>query len=79
MGNRRQSGAAQTALLVVAFNLEALELFDKSGALHIQKPGSAHLVAAGFVAASYVTLTFYDYFSLRAVGRREYAPSLRPD
>src|SRR5476649_735948 len=29
------------------------------------------LIAAGFVAASYVTLTFYDYFSLRAVGRRD--------
>jgi uncharacterized membrane protein YbhN (UPF0104 family) len=29
------------------------------------------LVAGAFVAASYVTLTFYDYFSLRTIGRRD--------
>src|SRR6201999_2108957 len=27
--------------------------------------------AGGFVAASYVTLTFYDFFSLRTIGRRD--------
>jgi glycosyltransferase 2 family protein len=29
------------------------------------------LVAGGFVAAGYVTLTFYDFFSLRTIGRKE--------
>jgi glycosyltransferase 2 family protein len=29
------------------------------------------LSASGFVAAGYVMLTFYDYFSLRTIGRRE--------
>jgi uncharacterized membrane protein YbhN (UPF0104 family) len=29
------------------------------------------LIAGGFVAAGYLTLTFYDLFALRAIGRRE--------
>ena len=29
------------------------------------------LVAGGFVAIGYVTLTFYDFFSLRTIGRKE--------
>jgi uncharacterized membrane protein YbhN (UPF0104 family) len=29
------------------------------------------LIAGGFVAAGYVTLTFYDFFSLRTIGRSE--------
>src|SRR5499433_2543935 len=28
-------------------------------------------IAAGFVAAAYVTLTFYDLFALRTIGRKE--------
>ncbi len=31
-------------------------------------PMQTILIAAGFVAASYVTLTFYDFFSLRTIG-----------
>ena len=34
-------------------------------------PIQTMLTAAGFVAAGYVTLTFYDFFSLRTIGRRE--------
>jgi glycosyltransferase 2 family protein len=29
------------------------------------------LIAGGFVAVGYVTLTFYDFFSLRTIGRKE--------
>ena len=29
------------------------------------------LIAGGFVAAGYVTLTFYDFFSLRTIGRHD--------
>ena len=33
---------------------------------------SSHMIAAGVcVAAAYVTLTFYDWFALRTIGRRE--------
>src|SRR5882724_439997 len=28
-------------------------------------------IAGGFVAVGYVTLTFYDFFSLRTIGRKE--------
>jgi uncharacterized membrane protein YbhN (UPF0104 family) len=31
--------------------------------------GRTVLIAGGFVAAGYVTLTFYDYFSLHTIGR----------
>jgi hypothetical protein len=33
-------------------------------------PGARHWRWRTFVAASYVTLTFYDFFSLRTIGRR---------
>jgi uncharacterized membrane protein YbhN (UPF0104 family) len=33
------------------------------------KPARAIVIAGGFVAAGYVTLTFYDYFALRTIGR----------
>jgi glycosyltransferase 2 family protein len=33
------------------------------------KPDRAIVVAGGFVAAGYVTLTFYDFFALRTIGR----------
>jgi hypothetical protein len=28
------------------------------------------LIASGFVATGYITLTFYDVFALRAIGQR---------
>ncbi len=34
-------------------------------------PPQAILSAVPFVAAGYITLTFYDYFALRTIGRRE--------
>src|SRR5262245_18826052 len=39
-------------------------------ALRAQSQGTI-LVAGCFVAAGYVTLTFYDFFALRTIGRRE--------
>jgi uncharacterized membrane protein YbhN (UPF0104 family) len=34
-------------------------------------PLAAILISACFVAISYVTLTFYDFFSLRTIGRND--------
>jgi uncharacterized membrane protein YbhN (UPF0104 family) len=50
--------------------LRDIEIDKVVVALRLTSPHQIFL-AAGFVAASYVTLTFYDYFSLRAIGRRD--------
>jgi len=64
-------------LVIVAFALTTLfhllrdiEIDKVVVALRLTSPYQI-LIAGGFVAASYVTLTFYDYFSLRTIGRRE--------
>jgi uncharacterized membrane protein YbhN (UPF0104 family) len=44
---------------------------DKVVAAIMSTPPQAILSASAFVAAGYVTLTFYDYFALRTIGRRE--------
>jgi uncharacterized membrane protein YbhN (UPF0104 family) len=68
---------AAIGLVIVSFAL--LTLFHLLRDIEIDKVvvalrlTSLHQIflAAGFVAASYVTLTFYDHFSLRAIGRRD--------
>jgi uncharacterized membrane protein YbhN (UPF0104 family) len=64
-------------LVIVAFALTTLfrllreiEIDKVIVALRLTSPYQI-LVAGGFVAASYVTLTFYDYFSLHTIGRRD--------
>jgi uncharacterized membrane protein YbhN (UPF0104 family) len=58
---------AVVVLYRILHNIEVHEVFD---ALHATK--FHHILAAGaFVAAGYFTLTFYDWFALRAVGRRD--------
>jgi glycosyltransferase 2 family protein len=64
-------------LVIVAFALTTLfrllrdiDIDKVVVALRLTSPHQI-LVAGGFVAASYVTLTFYDYFSLRTIGRRD--------
>jgi uncharacterized membrane protein YbhN (UPF0104 family) len=42
---------------------------DKVGAAILATPTHAVLSACLFVAAGYVTITFYDYFALRTIGR----------
>ena len=78
---RRKNGwhklGAAVGLVIVAFALLTLfrllrdiEIEKVVTALRLTSPTQI-LVAGGFVAASYVTLTFYDYFSLRTIGRRD--------
>lgn len=43
--------------------------FDKVVAAMLATPPQAVLSACLFVAAGYVTITFYDYFALRTIGR----------
>ena len=64
-------------LVIVAFAiftlfnlLRDIEIERVVVALRMTSPHQI-LMAGGFVAASYVTLTFYDYFSLRTIGRRD--------
>ena len=56
------------ALLTLFRLLRDIEVDKVVTALRLTSPQQM-LAAAGFVAASYVTLTFYDWFSLRTVGR----------
>jgi uncharacterized membrane protein YbhN (UPF0104 family) len=58
------------ALLTLLYLLRDIEIEKVFVALRLTSPYQIFL-AAGFVAASYVTLTFYDYFSLRTIGRRD--------
>jgi uncharacterized membrane protein YbhN (UPF0104 family) len=64
-------------LVIVAFALTTLFRLlrdieiDKVVVVLRLTPRHQILIAGTFVAASYVTLTFYDYFSLRTIGRRD--------
>jgi uncharacterized membrane protein YbhN (UPF0104 family) len=58
---------AVTVLYRTLHNIEVHEVFD---ALHATR--FHHILAAGaFVAGGYFTLTFYDWFALRAIGRND--------
>ena len=64
-------------LVIVAFALTTLfhllqdiEIEKVAVALRLTSPMQV-LAAGGFVVASYVTLTVYDYFSLWTIGRRD--------
>jgi uncharacterized membrane protein YbhN (UPF0104 family) len=60
-------GVAVTVLYRTLHNIEVHEVFD---ALHATK--LRHILAAGgFVAAGYCTLTLYDWFAVRAIGRKD--------
>src|SRR6185503_3504237 len=58
-------GTAVVVLYRTLHNIEVHEVFD---ALHATRFHHI-LAAAGFVSAGYFTLTFYDWFALRAIGR----------
>ena len=75
--NGWQKLGVAVALLIIAFAfltlfrlLRDIEIDKVVTALRLTSPQQI-LVAGGFVAASYVTLTFYDFFSLRTIGRRD--------
>lgn len=56
--------AAGAALFHILRDIDTTRVLDGIGST----PAWAVISAAGFVAASYVTLTFYDFFSLRTLG-----------
>jgi uncharacterized membrane protein YbhN (UPF0104 family) len=58
------------ALFVLYRLLRGIEPAEVYAAIRNTNPLSV-LLAALFVAAGYLTLTFYDYFALRTIGRRE--------
>ena len=59
-----------TAVVVLYRALYNIEIQEVVAALHATQP--RHIIAAGaFVAAGYFTLTFYDWFALRTIGRRD--------
>jgi uncharacterized membrane protein YbhN (UPF0104 family) len=63
---------------LIIIPLASVALFRLVGDIDLEKvvaalkamPLRTMLIAAGFVAASYVTLTFYDFLSLRTIGAR---------
>jgi len=59
-----------TAVTVLYRTLHNIEIKEVVAALHATQVHHI-LAAAGFVAAGYFTLTFYDWFALRAIGRRD--------
>ena len=63
-------GIVAFALLTLFHLLRDIEIDRVIVALRLTSPHLI-LIAGGFVAASYVTLTFYDFFSLRTIGRRD--------
>ena len=56
--------AAGVALFYILRDIEWGRVFNAIGS----KPTRAILPAAGFIGVAYVTLTFYDFFSLRTIG-----------
>ena len=65
------SVAIITAAAFVLFrNLRGIDLAEVIEAIEDTEPRDV-AIAAGFVAAAYFTLTFYDLFALRTIGRRE--------
>ena len=61
-------GIIAFAVVVLWNMLRGLEMSAVVEALHAKSPG--HVIAAFFlVAAAYLTLTFYDFFALKTIGR----------
>ena len=58
------------AAFVLYRNLRGINFHEVIEAIRETDPGDV-AVAAGFVAAAYFTLTFYDLFALRTIGRRD--------
>ncbi len=58
------------AAFVLYHNLRGIDLGKVMDAVVGTEPRDV-AVAAGFVAAAYLTLTFYDLFALRTIGRRD--------
>ena len=56
--------AAGVALFYILRGIDVARMIDAIGS----KPTHSLMLAALFVGLSYVTLTFYDYFSLRTIG-----------
>lgn len=69
-------GIALTILLTVAASIALFVLLrdikiEKVIAAIRSTPLQTILIAAGFVACAYLTLTCYDFFALRTIGRRD--------
>src|ERR1700720_4438551 len=58
------------AAFVLYRNLRGIDFNDVLEAIKSTEPRDV-AIAAGFVAAAYFTLTFYDLFALRTIGRRD--------
>lgn len=58
------------AAFVLFHNLRGIKFAEVLDAIEATEPRDV-AIAAGFVAAAYITLTFYDLFALRAIGRRD--------
>ncbi|MBV9348075.1 MAG: UPF0104 family protein, partial [Pseudolabrys sp.] len=58
---------AAVVLYRILHKIEIREVYDALRAT----PLHSILIAAGFVAAGYFTLTFYDLFALRTIGRKD--------
>ena len=58
------------AAVVLYRNLRGINVTEVIDAVRSTEPRDV-AVAAGFVAAAYFTLTFYDLFALRTIGRRD--------
>ena len=58
------------AAVVLYRNLRGINVNEVIDAVRATEPRDV-AVAAGFVAAAYFTLTFYDLFALRTIGRRD--------
>jgi uncharacterized membrane protein YbhN (UPF0104 family) len=56
---------------VTLYNLLHDIQFDKVASALREKSSRTVVIACAFVAGGYVTLTFYDFFSLRTIGRTE--------
>jgi len=75
-GRFRFLGVALSLLVVIAAGLVLFYLLrgiDLGRVLDAVRSKSGHdiLLAAGFITVGYVTLTFYDFFSLRTIGRTQ--------
>ena len=67
---------AVSLLIIAAASVTLFRLLrevepDKVMAALAAMPPRTILVAAALVAAGYVSLTFYDFFALRTIGRRQ--------
>ena len=75
LGRSTISAAISLAILAVAgFTLYQLlhdADFGKVAAALKSQPIDRIVIAGGFVVAGYITLTFYDLFALRAIGRHK--------